>query len=184
MKNFSSISIICLSLLAFVSTKIFADTNKTNQTISDSVITTKIKAKMVMDPSISAFKVDVTTNADGVVTLAGTVNSETDAAALIQIAQATDGVTDVNVSKLMVKNSKQLLADTVITAKVKGIFIRENLLGQADAPAPSTNINIETNNAVVYLSGKVNTQQEADNAINLAKTIKGVKKVESRLKIG
>ena len=183
MKFYLSVRMICFSLLAFTSSEIFADISKTKTTISDSVITTKIESKIILDPSISVYKVNVSTNKDGIVTLGGTVNSDTDAAALIQIAQSTDGVNDVDVSNLMVKNSKQPFADTVITAKVKGIFIRENLLGRADAPVGSSNVSIETNNAVVYLSGDVNTQKEANNAVNLAKTIKGVKNVESRIKV-
>ena len=173
MKIFSTVRIVFFAFLALFATQLFAQ-----DTVSDSLITAKIKAKLLTDPSLSAFKIDVSTNPDGVVTLSGTVNSDTDAVALVQMAQATDGVTDVDASKLTVKESKQPLADLVITAKVKGIFLRENVLGQA-----ADNINVETNNGVVYLSGDVATQKTADDAVNLAKTIKNVKSVESRINV-
>lgn len=177
MKISSTIRVICFTFLAFFSTQLFAE-DAVATTVSDSVITAKIKSKLLVDPSLSAFKVDVTTNSDGVVTLSGNVNSDTDAIALIQMAQSTDGVTDVDASGVTVKESKQPFADLVITAKVKGIFIRENVLKQ-----PADNINVETNNGVVYLSGNVLTQKTADDAVNLAKTIKNVKSVESRIKV-
>lgn len=147
---------------------------------TDIVITGKIKAKIALDPAVSVFKTDVSTT-QGVVFLSGQVNSDTDAAALIEIAQATDGVQDVNATQLTVNYSKQPFADIAITAKVKGILIREKIFGK---DVPATKVNVETNNGVVYLSGRVDTQQQATNAIYLAKSIDGVKQVESRIKVG
>lgn len=147
--------------------------------IPDSVITAKIKSKIALDPTISVFKVAVSTN-NGVVTLAGTVDSDTDASALVQIASATAGVSDVNTLGLKIKNSTQPFTDTMITAKIKGVYIREKLMGK---DVPATSVSVETNNGIVYLSGTVETKEQADNAIKLAKSVKGVKQVESRLKI-
>lgn len=155
------------------------ETNATvGSAISDTAITGKIKAKIAGDPNLSVFNVNVSTE-KGTVTLAGTVNSDTDAGALVEIVQSTEGVTDIDTSKLNVKNSKQPFADTVITAKVKGIYIREKLLGKN---VPAT-ISVETNNGVVYLSGQVDNEEQKTNAIKLAKGISGVKNVESRLTV-
>jgi hyperosmotically inducible protein len=187
MKIYSAVRVLCFSFLSLFCAQVFANTDMTKKdvsnTVSDSVITTKVKSKLVMDHSLSALKVHVSTNSDGVVALSGTVDSDSDAAALIQMVQSTDGVTDVNVDKLTVKKSKQPLADTIITAKVKGVFIRENLLNQSNEKAHSDKVSIETKNAVVYLTGNVTTQKEADNAVAMAKLVKGVKSVESRLKV-
>jgi hyperosmotically inducible protein len=68
----------------------------------------------------------------------------------------------------------------VITAKVKGVLIREKLLGK---DIVAVNLHIETNDGVVYLSGNVDNQQVANNVIKLVKTVNGVKKVESRMKV-
>ncbi|MBA3660979.1 MAG: BON domain-containing protein [Gammaproteobacteria bacterium] len=151
-----------------------------NAAASDTVITGKVKSKIALDPTISVFKVDVSTS-NGVVMLSGTVNSDTDASALIEIAQSTDGVKDVDTGNLAIKNSSQPFTDTVITAKVKGVLIREKLLGK---DVPAVNVSVETNNGVVYLSGNVDTNLQATNAANLAKSVDGVKQVESRLKVG
>lgn len=173
--NTTSIKMIFLSILLIFSVNVFA-ANAAN----DSLITTKIMSKIAMDPSLSIFNVNVHTT-EGIVVLSGKVDSDTDASSLIQIAQATDDVKDVNAVNLRVKASRHPFTDTAITAKVKGIYLREKLFGDTDVPAMS--VHVETNNEVVYLSGYVATKQQAVNAEKLAKLVNGVKKVESRIEV-
>jgi hyperosmotically inducible protein len=165
-----------LASFVFLSGNAFCDTTP----ISDSVITTKIKSKIALDKSLSVFKVDVSTS-NGVVTLSGKVDSDTDASAAIELAQSTDGVNDVDAANLVVKESKHPFADTAITAKVKGLFIKEQLFGKKDIAA--TSISVETVDGVVTLSGNADSQAQADNAVKLAKSVHGVKSVESRIEI-
>lgn len=47
----------------------------------------------------------------------------------------------------------------------------------------ATDIHVETNNGVVYLTGVVKNQKTIDNAISLAKSVRGVTHVESRLRL-
>lgn len=175
MKKLSNVVIFLLfSCLLFCSAELYALQPK----VSDASITGKIKANIAKDPALSAFKVNVRTK-KGIVYLSGVVNSDTDASAFIELAEATSGVRDVESTELKIKDSQQPFTDTAITAKVKGTFIREKLFGKEVSPM----ISVETNNGVVYLSGNVNNQREVKNAIALAKTVNGVKRVESRLKI-
>lgn len=177
MKTISiSLKSILLTLLFIFITPSFA---ATPQPVADTVITAKVKSKLAMDANLSGLNVDVSTN-NGVVTLSGMVNSDTEASALIELVQSTDGVKNINDDNLKVKDSTQPFADLAITAKVKGMFIREKLTGK-DIPAIS--ISVETTNGVVYLSGTVSNQAQIDNAISIAKTISGVKNVESTIKI-
>jgi osmotically-inducible protein OsmY len=44
-------------------------------------------------------------------------------------------------------------------------------------------IHVETNNGIVYLSGTADSKKQADNAIAIAQSVEGVKKVESSIKI-
>lgn len=81
----------------------------------------------------------------------------------------------------IVKQSERSVQDTAITAKIKGIYIREKLFSEKDISM--TGVNVETISGVVYLTGSVKTQAEVDNAIKLAKSIDGVKKVESKLNV-
>lgn len=65
------------------------------------------------------------------------------------------------------------LADTVITAKVKGEFAKDKAVSASD-------IKVETDsNGLVQLSGTAKTQAEADKAVQIAKNTKGVTAVKS-----
>jgi hyperosmotically inducible periplasmic protein len=80
-------------------------TRKAGDAIADATanvrITAAIKAKLVQDAGLSAFKIDVDTT-DGVVTLSGTVSSHEEIAKAMTHAWETDGVTKV-ISTLQVK---------------------------------------------------------------------------------
>jgi hyperosmotically inducible protein len=147
-------------------------------TIEDSAITTTVKSKMVANPLVSALDVKVKTN-KGIVTLEGDVKTSSEADTAVEIASSVEGVTDVDVSHLHVKGSKHSLTDSIITAKVKGTYIREKIFGEDIALA---GVHVETNDGVVYLKGEV-TQEQANNAEKFAKLVKGVKNVKSDLNI-
>jgi hyperosmotically inducible protein len=172
-QNFTNSCI--LSVLMLFSATAFAGE------VSDSVITGKIESKIALDNSVSVFDVDVNTD-HGVVTLAGNVDSDNQASTLIQIAESTAGVKDVKANKLRVKQSENPFTDTAITAKVKGIFVREKLFGDEDV-SPMT-LSVETKNGVVYLTGSAESKHQVSRAVALAKTIKGVKAVRANVNIG
>lgn len=69
-------------------------------------------------------------------------------------------------------DSEQPVSDTWITTKLKA-----DLLTTSDIPA--TDIKVETVNGVVSLSGTVQSQAQADKAVDVAKMIKGVRDVKS-----
>ncbi|MGO4259066.1 BON domain-containing protein [Lysobacter sp. TAB13] len=68
-------------------------------------------------------------------------------------------------------DSKQPVSDTWITTKVKAELM-------ASSDVAGTDINVETVNGVVKLSGNVDKTQ-ADKAASIAKNIDGVKKVDT-----
>jgi hyperosmotically inducible protein len=63
-------------------------------TIDDTAITTKVKAALLNDPSLSASRIDVTTE-QGIVKLSGTVDSEQGANKARALATAQPGVKSV-----------------------------------------------------------------------------------------
>lgn len=97
----------------------------------------------------------------------------------MQLAESVDGVRDVDTEKLKIKESKHPMDDAYITAKVKGLFIQHDLFSDEDVATMP--VSVETNNGIVYLSGTVDNEEQLKNAIKIAKTVKGVNKVESRL---
>jgi osmotically-inducible protein OsmY len=66
--------------------------------------------------------------------------------------------------------------DSVITTKVKTEIFKDDSL-------KSNEINIETFKGVVQLSGFVNSQADIDRAVNVARSIKGVKSVKNDMRV-
>jgi osmotically-inducible protein OsmY len=74
---------------------------KVGQAVDEATLTSKIKAKMVLDDSIKARAIDVTTNGS-IVTLTGAVGSSTEHDRAIALARETTGVTHV-VDRLVIQ---------------------------------------------------------------------------------
>lgn len=146
----------------------------------DAAITDEIKTKLSQNETLAPFNIDVITK-DGIVNLKGVVDTDPNAGTIIEIAQATEGVSDVYANNLKIKSRKHPFQDTLITAKVKGTFLRDKLF--TDKDIETLGIHVKTTNGVVYLTGKTNDQAEIDNAISIARSIKGVKSVQSKLKV-
>lgn len=153
----------------------------TADTVSDSVITGKVKAGLVANKMTHATDISVATN-NGVVSLSGTVGTDIEATTAVEVAQSTDGVKDVDTSNLTVTSSNQPLTDSYITAKVKGMFIRNNMMGNGET-IPWHKIKVETKQGVVYLKGKVERASQVDKAEQLARSVDGVTNVVSDLKV-
>jgi hyperosmotically inducible protein len=72
------------------------DRSKPKTFVRDSVITTKIKAKLAAERPASAKHIKVDTDKNGVVWLSGTTDSQAEADKAIEIARNTEGVKSVN----------------------------------------------------------------------------------------
>ena len=66
--------------------------------------------------------------------------------------------------------------DTVITTKVKAAIFNESSLKSAE-------INVETFKGVVQLSGFVSTKAEIDKALEVARSVAGVKSVKNDIRL-
>jgi len=66
--------------------------------------------------------------------------------------------------------------DTVITAKVKAAVFNESSLKSAE-------INVETFKGIVQLSGFVSTKAEIDKALEVARSVAGVKSVKNDIRL-
>jgi osmotically-inducible protein OsmY len=72
------------------------------------------------------------------------------------------------------ESTGEYLDSTVLTTKIKSTFLGDSRLKMLD-------INVKTYKGMVDLSGFVDTQAEADRAVQLARTIRGVKEVHNSL---
>src|SRR4051812_21324661 len=99
MKNI--ISVTCLTIVALVAplavhaadTGADADRTHPRTFVKDSVITTKVKAKLAREEAGSLARVRVDTHGHGKVVLSGKVRSQDEADKAITIARAVEGVT-------------------------------------------------------------------------------------------
>jgi hyperosmotically inducible protein len=73
--------------------------------VKDSVITTKVKAKLAAEKMKSLVHIRVDTDSKGVVVLSGKVRTQKEADKAVSIAQGTEGVTSVT-SNIVVKKHK------------------------------------------------------------------------------
>lgn len=70
----------------------------------------------------------------------------------------------------------QITDDGVITSKVNALYVNDGLVKARD-------INVDTYNNVVYLYGVVSSQAAHDRAVELARSVSGVNKVVSKIRV-
>ena len=79
---------------AEIGQKVAVGANEAKRMAGNAGLTTKIKAKMALDDTIEAARIDVDTT-NGGVTLSGTVATEAQRTRAVQLAKETDGVREV-----------------------------------------------------------------------------------------
>lgn len=173
LRFFLSTSILALLL----TTTVACSGNRTvGERIDDAVITSKIETKLAADPEVSAFQVDVDTT-DGVVRLSGVVEKRRARREAADLARHTNGVrrviNDITIGKL---SAKDRLDDAGITTKIKAKLT-------ADPEVNPFDIDVDTDNGVVTLSGTVGSSAAKREAEELAASVKGVSKVRNRLEV-
>jgi hyperosmotically inducible protein len=162
-----------------------ASSDTAGAAVSDTVITAKVKSSLALNSKTHAQDITVETN-NGVVILKGAVRSETEALKAIEIAQSTSGVNNVDASHLRFPHSdknKQPLGDAFVTAKVKGMFLKNNLTPGSQSSVPLTTVSVETQNGVVYLRGTAENKAQIAEMTQLAKSVDGVSSVKSTVSI-
>ncbi|MFD2366533.1 BON domain-containing protein [Pseudoduganella sp. GCM10020061] len=99
-------------------------------------------------------------------------------AATANVAQETReaAATAAEKTERAAEKTGRVIADATVTTKVKGVLLKEEAL-------KSLGIHVETEQGVVMLSGFVNSKQEADRAVQVAKSVEGVKSVKSAIKV-
>ena len=94
-KNIVLVSALLIPLAAFAEDA-DADRSSAKAFVKDSVITTKIKAKMAKEKHVSAMHIKVDTDKMGVVQLSGKAKTQAEADKAVSIAKSVEGVTTVN----------------------------------------------------------------------------------------
>jgi hyperosmotically inducible protein len=145
--------------------------------VDDAVIASKVKSKITADPELNPFEIDVDAD-EGVVRLSGVVESSADRMEAEKLARNTDGVVDVdNDITVGEKTVGESLTDAEITAKIKSKLA-------ADPEINPFNIDVDTDQGIVTLTGRVTKDAARDEAGKLAARTKGVREVQNRIKVG
>jgi len=161
---------------------------------TDAGITTSVKSQLGKDDTVKARQIDVTTR-DHVVTLTGDVNTPQEEERALQIARSTRGVQSV-VDRIDVgprprpgdapppaadRTSSEPLGDRLSDASLTAT-VKSKLL--ADRDTSGLRIDVDTKDKVVTLSGKVKSQAEKSQAVQIARNTEGVRSVNDKLTIG
>lgn len=96
--KFATTSLILSVLLApFATYGADSDSDRSHPKayVKDSVITTKVKAKLAAEDLATTVNVSVDTDKDGIVWLSGSTKTRADADKAVSIARATEGVSTV-----------------------------------------------------------------------------------------
>ena len=174
------IKIIPLSFLALV-LSIGANTyaeKSAGEHVDDSTLTARVKFALLEQSVSDASDINVETS-KGVVQLAGFVKSDSIKAMAGRVTAGVDGVVSVS-NRLIVRSAKRsagtMLDDNILAAKVK-LELVEN------KETSGGKINVEIRDAVVELSGFVDSYEERDAAVQLVSAIDGVKDVINSIDI-
>lgn len=90
-KKFQVTLVLALAVAGLIGLAACSTTQPVSEQIDDAVITAAVKAKLLADPQVAGFNIDVNTN-EGVVTLAGRVETASESRHAAELAADTDGV--------------------------------------------------------------------------------------------
>jgi hyperosmotically inducible protein len=146
--------------------------------IDDAALLTSVKSALAADTSLTdAADINVDVNR-GNVKLSGFVDSASVKSQAGTVARGVDGVQSVqnDISVGESSTAGEVIDDSVLTAKVKTALI-------ADSATKAHQINVETKDGVVQLSGFVDDAAAKSAATSVAKSVTGVKDVKNELSI-
>ena len=155
-------------------------------TAQDDLIDTRLETTYLFNPHLNNFTIDTDVE-DGTVMLSGSVRSEIDKDLAEEIAKSIDGVKSVR-NSLEVKDGQasptpraasnffQKVSDATMTARIKTRLIANDNLAAAD-------IDVDTENSAVRLSGEVRSTTEKQLAEFIAKNTAGVESVTNELDV-
>lgn len=172
---------IPLVVLAVIMSMVVSCTQTT-----DAGITGIIKTKLAAEDGVRASEINVDTT-NGAVTLTGNVDSREARDRALRLARETSGVREVKdmISVRVGSTSGEApdpsrtlgerFDDAGITMRVKGRLLD-------DPVVKGLQIDVDTRDGVVFLTGSVASDGERQQAIRLARATEGVKDVEANLR--
>src|SRR5437868_1384882 len=92
--------------------------------IIDSMLSFKIQKALQTNESFKPndIKIDIK---DGVVFMQGSVENEKQALNIMEFCQSLNGVSDIDINQLTIKNNEKVMQDLLLTAKAKGLITKK-----------------------------------------------------------
>lgn len=144
--------------------------------VDDSSISSKVKIELISAPDVKARKIDVDV-LNGVVTLTGIVESESEVRRAEEIALGVEGVKSVtNYLSVGSRTMGQVIDDKIIVGRINKDLI-------AEPNMRSLNIDVDSNNGVVTLTGIVTSKELKNRALEIARDTEGVVQVIDNLQV-
>jgi hyperosmotically inducible protein len=135
----------------------------------------QIQTRLQKNPDLKNNSIAVTVN-NGVATLTGTVDSETEKSDAARLALVSGIVGVDNRLDVGSKGVRQAVSDSGLTAKIKGKLMEDEMTRFSD-------VSVTTNNGVVTLTGSVPDQEASKQVFSIARSAQGVTHVENDLAI-
>ena len=146
--------------------------------IDDSVVTTRVKSALLADPDIKSFDVKIETR-KGEVQLSGFVDNQAQLDRATAVTRGVSGVKGIE-NKMSLKGSATTVGnkidDGIITTRVKAALL-------ADANVKRFDIGVVTRKDEVQLRGFVDNQSQFDRAMEVARSVEGVRSVSNEMSI-
>ena len=156
--------------------KVGTDERTAGTMVDDSTVSSKVKIDLIAASEVKARHIDVDV-LNGVVTLTGLVESGAEIKRAEEIALEIEGVKSVtNYLTVGSKSMGQALDDKLIVG-----VINKNLI--AEPNMKSLNIDVDSNNGVVTLTGIASNTKLKNRALEIAWDTTGVVKVIDNLKV-
>ncbi len=183
-------SLLATTAFAAQAISLGASVDASTQLVTDTALTTSVKAKLAGDSRLEGSDVSVTTE-NGVVVLTGQASSTEARAAAEQLAHSAIASAKVDnrieVPSLMAEmkadakaatsTTGEAITDGWITTKVKSQLLVDTL-------TKGTAMSVTTKNDVVFLRGTARSSAEKAQAIKLASETEGVTRVDaSKLRV-
>ena len=171
------ITIIAFALTLAVGAIAYAQ-QSAGEHVDDATLTARVKLALLEQSVSDATAINVESS-NGVVQLAGFLDSDKAKGMAARVAADVDGVDSVS-NRLNVRTEKRsagrVLDDSLLAAKVKYALIENK-------ETSGGKINVEIRDAIVELSGFVDSYEERDAAVELVSGIDGVKDVINSIDI-
>jgi hyperosmotically inducible periplasmic protein len=171
-------AVVMVATLAMVACASTRTTKSAGEQVDDTVTTASVKSALIADPVTKAHQIDVEVF-KGTVQLNGFVDTAASKTRATEVAKSTKGVTSVR-NNLTVKTTERsgeaVVDDGAITTKVKSALA-------GDPRTKAHQINVETREGAVQLSGFVDTSEAKSTAEELARAVDNVKSVDNELDV-